>query len=84
MGFCLGSEATAVENDDHVDHLRLGAYELLDCIATEPCSGTADAGSQPLLPLTPTTQPRPPLLRQVEGFATPMTEEISEKRECHF
>ena len=63
MGFCLGKEATAVE-DDHVDHLLLAAYELLDCTATELCSGTADAGSQQLLPLPPTMQPRPPLLCQ--------------------
>ena len=64
MGFCLGKEATTVENNDHVDHLLLDAYQLFDCAAIEPCSGTADAGSQQLLPLLSTTQPAPPLFRQ--------------------
>ena len=80
MGFCLSNEATAVEKDDHLDHLLLAAYKLLDCTATEPCSGTADAGSKQLLPLPPTMQPRPPSTSS--RFATPITEEeISEKRE---
>ena len=79
IGFCLSNEATAVENNDHVDHLLLAAYELLDCSTTSPCSGTSDTGSQQLLPLPSTTQPRPSSTSS--RFATPITEEeITEKR----